>query len=227
MSEDESQSDANNQSSTMSSYRPPLGEDSIATLMRREGRQTVDNLNSGLSDIDTKASKLMRTNIVLAGLLLSGFSFASKSNSIEATPFVNSFSISGIAVLVGSIVAAGVTYTGTESRVGVSPQTIQSFVSSDLKQSEVDRGLAKAYARWITINRRANIKNAFYISVTTLLVLTAVILLSVAVFVGAFSGFFSTPLHLGAWFIVLVLVGIIGSISNVRRDYEEWKNVDK
>ncbi len=147
MSEDELDSDASRQSSTTSTYGPPIGEDNIATLMRREGRQTVDNLNNGLSDIDTKASKLMRANIVLAGLLLSGFSFASKSNTIEATPFVNSFSISGIVVLVSSIVAAGITYTATESRVGISPQTIQTFVTSDLEQSEVDRGLAKAYAR--------------------------------------------------------------------------------
>ena len=192
-------------------------------LMHNEGRKTVDNLNAGLSDIDTKASKLMRANIVLTGLLLSGFSFASNSDSIDASPFVNSFSIGGILVLVASIIAAGVTYTASESRVGVSPVTIRNFTEANLERSEVDRGLAKAYARWIEINRRANVKNAFYISITILLVLASVILLSASVFVGAFDDSFTSGLRGIVWLAALSSIVAVGRISDIKGDYEQWK----
>lgn len=190
--------------------------------MRREGRQTVDNLNSGLSNIDTKASKLMRVNIVVAGLLLSAFSFASKSPHINVESFINSFSISGLVVLVSSIVAAGSTYSAAESRVGVSSDTIRKLVTSNIDQTEVDRGLAKAYARWIDINRRANVKNAFYLSITILLVLASVVLLSIGVFVGTVGTSLSGYLRLGLWILTFVVIACVGSIADVRREYEAW-----
>lgn len=190
--------------------------------MRREGRQTVDNLNSGLSTIDTKASKLMRANIVVAGLLLSTFSFASKSPHVNVESFINSFSISGLAVLVTSIIAAGSTYSAAESRVGVSSETIRKLVTSDIDQTEVDRGLAKAYARWIDINRRANVKNAFYLSITILLVLTSVVLLSVGVFAGIVGTSLSVHHRLGLWILTVVVIACVGSITDVRREYESW-----
>ena len=139
-------------------------------LMHNEGRKTVDNLNAGLSDIDTKASKLMRANIVLTGLLLSGFSFASNSDSIDTSPFVNSFSIGGI-----------------------------------------------------EINRRANVKNAFYIGITILLVLASVILLSASVFVGAFDNSFTSGLPGIVWLVALSSIVAIGRMSDIKGDYEQWK----
>ena len=223
MSEDEPLSAANRETSFKSPSESVLGENTVAVLMRQEGRQTVDNLNNGLSDIDTKASKLMRANIVLAGLLLSAFSFASKSNDINASPFINSFSISGIVVLVASIVAAGITYTATESRVGVSPRTINEFLNSDLERVEAERGLAKAYARWVEINRRANVENAFYISITILFAIASVILLSIAVFVGTLADSITRYSRFGVWLVALLLITGVGWIADVQQDYEEWK----
>lgn len=223
MSEDEPLSSVDRENPFKSPSEPPFGENTVAVLMRKEGRQTIDDLNSGLSDIDTKASKLMRANIVLAGLLLSAFSFASESNDIDASPFINSFSISGIVVLVASIVAAGITYTATKSRVGVSSRTIETFVNSDLEQVEVERGLAKAYARWIEINRQANVENAFYITLTVLLAITSVILLSISVFVGTFTDSITGYSRLGVWVVSLILIASVGWIADVQRDYEEWK----
>lgn len=226
MSEGDMECSSSSDSELDSVQRLEKGDDTVADLMRHEGRETVDNLNDGLGDIDTKASKLMRTNIVLTGLLLSGFSFASNSDSIDASPFVNSFSISGITVLVTSVVAAGVTYTASESRVGVSPATIREFVNAGLERDEAERGVAKAYARWIEINRRANVKNAFYISITVLLVLVSVILLSTAVFVGAFSDVLSASSRIAIWLVVLASIVTVGWIADVKGDYEEWREYE-
>lgn len=223
MSEDEPLSGGDREASFKSCSEPVFGKNTVAVLMRREGRKTMNNLNSGLNDIDTKASKLMRANIVLAGLLLSAFSFASKSNTIDASPFINSFSISGIVVLVASIVAAGITYTATKSRVGVSSRTIKTFVNSDLEQTEVERGLAKAYARWIKINRQANVENAFYITLTVLLAIASVILLSISVFVGTFTDSITGYSRIGIWVVSLILITSVGWIADVKRDYKEWK----
>lgn len=222
MPEDDSIPDGNRGTRRKPLPRRTVGEDEVAVLMRREGRQTVDNLNSGLSTIDTKASKLMRANIVVAGLLLSTFSFASKSPHVNVESFINSFSISGLVVLVTSIIAAGSTYSAAESRVGVSSETIRKLVTSDIDQTEVDRGLAKAYARWIDINRRANIKNAFYLSITILLVLTSVVLLSVGVFAGIVGTSLSVHHRLGLWILTVVVIACVGSTTDVRREYESW-----
>jgi len=224
MSEDDSTLDGNCDARRKSLSDSVAGKDEVAVLMRYEGRQTVDNLNSGLTDIDAKASKLMRMNIIVAGLLLSALSFAAKSANVGVEPFINSFSISGLVVLVTSIVAAGSTYSAAGSRVGISAETIQKFVTSDLEQTEVDRGLAKAYARWIDTNRRANVKNAFYLSVTILFVLASVVLFSVGASVGIAGGSLPTHLRFSIWILTIVTIACIGWITDVRRDTKLGRN---
>jgi hypothetical protein len=129
MSEDDSTLDGNCDARRKSLSDSVAGKDEVAVLMRYEARQTVDNLNSGLTDIDAKASKLMRMNIIVAGLLLSALSFAAKSANVGVEPFINPFSISGLVVLVTSIVAAGSTYSAAESRVGISAETKECVLS--------------------------------------------------------------------------------------------------
>lgn len=223
MAEDDSGVDARSRPVQQPGRQLPDGADEVAVLMREEGRLTVDRLNQGLGDIETKASKLMRTNLVLVGLLLSAFSVASRSQSIDPSPFLNSFTAVGVLALVGSTIGAGVTYTSTESRVGISPEVIYGFVGTDLDPAEVESGLAKAYARWIAVNRRANVENAFFATVTTLLVLAAVVLIATGTMVGTHVELFSGVTRQVLWIPVVLFVVAVGHISGARDDYRKWR----
>lgn len=202
---------------------PYGGEDEVAVLMCIEGRRTVHNQNRQQSEMDTKASRLMRANLVLVGLILSGFSLAAKSDGIATAPFLNSFAITGVCLLVSSVVVAGVTYTATESRVGVSHTTVRHVVNADVDRAAAERGLAKAYARWIEVNRRSNVRNAFYATGAILLVLAAVVFLVAGAVAGAFSGRLSVGAHLALWTLTATVVAGIGWLSGIRDDYREWR----
>lgn len=131
-----------------------------------EARRTIDYQHRTLADIDTKASRLLRINLLVVGLLLTGVSISAGRSSPPLGAFLNGFTFLGIASLLASTILAGITYTATTLRIGVDADTVRQILSEDLSDGQIDRGLAKSYANWIEGNRRESRTNARFVSAT-------------------------------------------------------------
>jgi hypothetical protein len=57
----------------------------IVEISRQEAQRTLDNQFRMLSDIDDKAARLLRINLILLGIILTGISIAADSSTGSGT----------------------------------------------------------------------------------------------------------------------------------------------
>lgn len=131
-----------------------------------ETRRTIDYQHRTLADIDSKASRLPQINLLVVGLVLTILSVSADSPSLPPESVANGYTATGVILLLVSTVLAGITYTATKLRIGVDADTVRQMLSGELSEGQIDRGLAKSYARWIEENDSASRTNARLISAT-------------------------------------------------------------
>ncbi len=102
-----------------------------------EARETVDAQRETLTDIDTKASRILRLNVALIGILVSVISIARQfgpspeSGTTAFQQFVNGYTELGIGSLVLSTAFAAMTYTASELDVGLSSENLAEVLTAD------------------------------------------------------------------------------------------------
>lgn len=202
----------------------------LLRIAREEAHRTVDSQLATLNDIDEKASRVLRLNLLLVSILVGGFSIATRGPGDAtrvtgelATALWNPFTRLGLASLVGSTIVAAVTYTASNVRTGMSGRDVQAMVTNDADELENLEGLVLGYSRWIRDNFRTNTVNAPLGTVTVLLQTYSVVLVAA----GAYHGLGTalgpvTWVVLSATFLLLAIqAGLVGQL----RRYWRYRDV--
>lgn len=184
-----------------------------------EARETLGQQIQALTDIDTKAIKILRVNAVVVGVLLSGLTFGASSDSVVVTDFWNVYLGVGFASLLVSSATAALTYRATDFRVGVDSENVRRVLRNDLQDEELLRVLARSYAAWIEYNVRANLENAPWITSTIIALIVALAYLSLGVYHAVVTEV-STILLVATNVLLLGVVYLSGLPTLVRRNVE-------
>lgn len=147
-----------------------------------EGRKTLDTQINNLNDIDTKAIRILRVNVLLIGIILSVLTFSSNTQQVGFEEFLNRYIGTGIGLLIFSTATAALTYTASDFRAGMSKENFVTMLKEDLTDQELELVLSKSYAKWIHNNQSAEILNSFFSTSTILLLIYAVSYLSLGVY---------------------------------------------
>jgi len=150
-----------------------------------EARRTIDKQNEVLNNIDDKAARILRMNLVIIGLLLTGASVAVRTGSESQTvsnllpEITNIYTELGILSLLLSTALAGLTYTASALRIGLTGDSLRQIVfEGNAPDRKRLRGLTNSYASWIEQNYETNAYNAPLATGMLLLLVYAVSLLA-------------------------------------------------
>lgn len=181
-----------------------------------EARETLDTQIENLNDIDTKAIRILRINVLLIGLILSALTFSANNPDVSFDQFLNEYFGAGILLLISSTATAGLTYTASDFRAGMSKSNITTMLKEDLVAEELNLVLSKSYAKWIRKNQSAEILNSFYSTSTILLLIYAVTYLALGVYHGLVD---SVPMSfLGVSNVALLVITLAsGYPTQIRR----------
>lgn len=202
------------------------GDLETAKQLRNEGRKTVDHQLDAIQDIDEKAARLLRFNVLIIGLILSVLAIVSEFNGVDTVAqFGNNFTIGGIVLFLLSALVAAVTYTASDTEGGFEHQAIHNAIDADLTEEEFYVGAASSYAKWIKFNDEINKKNAFLITLTSLLLSGGLI----GVSLGAYNAHISDQMYIpaiGTGLVLLVFVWYSGILEQFLRVYGD-SNTDR
>lgn len=196
------------------------GPEESVDLALEQAQRVVDDQLQTLSDIDSKAIKILRLNVVLIGAAVSILSISVRSNGFPNARLLNGYTVVGGVLLLSSTLTAAATYTASTVKAGPSSSDIRKMISGEYDSDAVKQGLAGSYADWIDRNYRTNVKNAPLLTTTILSLAIAFICLSIGV-VEVVRG----PLPVATVVVIPILVvvsvwrtGLISQIRRVRRE---------
>jgi len=205
------------------------GDSELLSELRSEARETVDVQKETLDDIDTKASRILRLNVLLIGVIVSALSIATQgggtgSTSFAVEHFVNPYTKLGLGSLIASTALAAMTYTASELDAGVDSDNLTSLIRADLPVDETRELLVKNYIVRINFNRSTNIRNIPLITATVVFVVFGIVFLSLGAYKATLG---PVPLWLSVSTLLLFLglLWISGLIKQTRRaakDLREW-----
>lgn len=196
-----------------------LSDVELLEISREEAQRTIDRQIETLDDIDDKAVKILRLNLVLIGILLTGISIASSEygDGFGTLQTVFNWYISaGLLSIIASTALAAFTYTASSKRGGMSSRDIKELVENDLPPETNLEGIVESYADWIQYNYEVNTKNAPLGTGILLLLLYGLILVAVGVYHGFVeeTGYGTIVAVIG---ILLLCTWRSGIVSQTRR----------
>lgn len=157
-------------------------DEEVANLTIAEGRQTLENQLSAQNDIDNKAARILRINTVLLGIVLSGISFLVNNNVVRENGTVfNFYMTGGLVLILGSTAFAAITYSASDSYVGISKEDIDELINGDFSSVGSKEGLAEVYGEWIEFNSETIVIDAFYFTITENLLVWGLSILALGV----------------------------------------------
>lgn len=146
-------------------------------LAQSEARAVLDHQIQTISDVDDKAAKTFRLDVILLGLLVTAASFVAQVNSVELSPYVNVFTVSAVVALIVSFLCAVLTYTGTETETGMDPSGIDRLISNRYSEKEWLVLLLRSEAEWMRQNERRHSTDVRYLYWSHGAVFVAILLL--------------------------------------------------
>lgn len=156
-------------------------------VIREEARDTVDAQIDMLGEIDSKASKLIRLNFVILGILVSVLSILSQNGSggsvawtIET--YVNVYMKGGVTALIFSTVAAAITFSVSDIDVGVDHERLRIFLETPISTTDAKRFLVLSHIMRINWNRSENVRAIPLLQASILLVVASMTLFSIGIF---------------------------------------------
>lgn len=168
-------------------------------------RTTLDKQINWLHEIDDKAMRTLRFNVLLLGILVPGYSLAIEYGpGSRLSDLYNSDTALGIGCLITSVALAGLTYTASSIDVGVSADDVLLARRTKLSDRDAFDALVASHAEWIRTNRRVILWNSLLVSVTVLLSIYGIVFLSLGVG-SALNGTVPTLIrHLAYTFLVVI-----------------------
>ncbi len=163
----------------------------IAAATREELRTTFDYQVERLREIDTKAIEILKANLLLIGIVVTGGSIIVQTD-LDIAGFLNPFSVVGGLLLLASTGLAAVTYTASNLRGGLDVAAVDAVIADAGRDGRshddapaFDERLLRSYAEWIDYNARVTAVNDLLATVTVLLVFVAFVYVIAGVVVGA------------------------------------------
>lgn len=201
----------------------------ILTITREEAHRTVDQQLSTLNDIDTKAAKILRLNLLLLSIVLTGVSVVGtrsvdQSVSTTVSQYSNSFVVAGLVSILVSTVLAALTYTSSSMRGGPSGRDLHRLLYGDFTDRQKVYGLVESYSKWTQSNFRTNTRNAPLGTMTVSFLVYGIVFLAVGVYETVSSG-------VPWWLTLIVVVSLLvftwrtGIYGQLRR-YWRYRNLD-
>ncbi len=178
---------------------------------------TFDYQVSRLQEIDTKAIEILKANLLLIGLVVTGGSILVQTD-LEIAAFLNPFTVVGGLLLLGSTGLAAVTYTASDIRGGLDTEAIESIIAARSRSLddvstgsvhaeddavEFDERLLRSYAEWIEYNARVTAVNDLLATVTVVSVFVAFVYVIAGVAVGG------AGLSTGAVWLTFLAVSVV------------------
>lgn len=179
-------------------------ESAVYDLTREELRTTFEYQVQRLREIDGKAIEILKANLLLIGIVVTGGSILVQTD-FGLAPFLNPFTVFGAILLLVSTGLAAVTYTASNLRGGLDAEAVEAAVASSESEGngeEFERRLLRSYAQWIEYNARVTAVNDILVTVTVLLVFVAFVYVAVGIPAAALGG---TPPVMWAAFGVMTL----------------------
>lgn len=146
-----------------------------------EARHVIDLQVKRIENVDRKAIRIFRYNLLIVGLLLTGISIAFGVSEINLDAFVNIWSVVGFFLLVLSSCSAAVAYTSSSFDLGISEEVIEKIEDDHYEDKEdFVHNLRDNYKNWIAHNNRVLKFNSYLITASICSSFDAILL-----FVGA------------------------------------------
>lgn len=196
------------------------GDLEAARRLRAEGRSTLDHQLDALDDIDSKASSILRVNMLLLGLILTALSLAAEDGIISLGELSNGYTFVGIIFLLLSTAFAALTYTASDTEVGIDSKTMRNALEADLTSREVEVGMAEGYAYWIDFNARTNTLNTVLITLTSWFIVISLANFSLGIYaaVGTLSVW---PFAIVTWILLGIWAALSNLLAQLRKAMEE------
>ncbi|PCR91523.1 hypothetical protein [Natrinema ejinorense] len=158
-------------------------------LAHEELRSTFDYQVTRVQEIDEKAIEILKANLLLIGLVVTGGSIVVQTD-LDVVPFINLFSITSALLLLASTGLAGVTYTASNLRGGIDGDAVEVALATARGDPTVDADrfevrLLRSYGRWIEYNARVTAVNDMFATITVLMVIAAFVYVVAGITVGA------------------------------------------
>ncbi|WP_241659122.1 hypothetical protein [Halorubrum salsamenti] len=167
----------------------------VAATTREELHTTFDYQVERLREIDNKAIEILKANLLLIGIVVTGGSIVVQT-TVDLAVFLNPFTVVGGLLLLASTGLAAVTYTASDLRGGLDIKAVDAVIAGERGEgeetrsaadgdAEFDERLLRSYAEWIDYNARVTAVNDLLATVTVLLIFVAFVYVIAGVVVGA------------------------------------------
>ena len=156
---------------------------STTEITREELRTTFEYQVQRLGEIDSKAIEILKANLLLIGLVVTGGSVLIQTD-LPVDTFINLFTITGGLLLLGSTGLSAVTYTASNLRGGLDSEAVEAAVAADDDSAAFETQLLRSYAQWIEYNARVTAVNDLLATITVLLVFVAFVYVVAGIAVG-------------------------------------------
>ena len=199
--------------------------------LRSEANLTVERQLSTLADIDDKASRMLRLNVLLVGVVVSALSITSRleGNSAGGASVIGRFQNVYVELAVASFVLssalAAITYSATEYDVGISTENATKLLGAGLSEKRIETLLVKNYAARVNFNRSINVRNLPLVTATIVFAVGGILLFALGTYQATVR---PVPwwLALGAILVmgaVCVTSGLVTQTCRAIRDVREWR----
>lgn len=169
-----------------------------------EARHTMDQQIEKIHREDQKAVKIFRVNLLILGVLISGYSISVQSSDISPDAFVNVHTVFGLAFMILSTLIGAMAYTSSNFEMGVNPTVIKRAKSMD--NGDYYDKLTQEYSDWVQSNKSVHEFNAVAIALAMILAVGGLLVFMGGFYVGMKQVRGETISY------VLLLVELIGSV---------------
>jgi len=111
----------------------------VAATAREELRTTFSHQVERLREIDTKAIEILKANLVLIGIVVTGGSIVVQTE-FDLGGFLNPFTLAGGAILLVSTGLAAVTYTASDLRGGLTIADVDALIAAERARADGENG---------------------------------------------------------------------------------------
>jgi hypothetical protein len=192
---------------------PEKGADkTVDQILCREAREVVNLQVSTIEMTDRKAMNLLRTDLILIGLLLTSFSIVVRTDGLVLIEFANAYTLAGTVSLISGTVMAAVAYNSSTYDIGISGEKIRDAGEKGETAEELREHLRGQYKSWIELNSDVNTFNTGLVTVAMIGVVDAVILFGAGVVVGVFEASLTLRSIIAFIILLVVLAGIDAAI---------------
>ncbi|MDQ2073526.1 hypothetical protein RBH20_13385 [Haloarcula sp. H-GB4] len=161
--------------------QPPT-RDSLETILDQTNR-TLDYQIDTLSDIDDKAIRIYRANILFLSIVIGLASVAVGNSSPDIDVLININSVIGVTLLIGSLAAGAITYRASALQGGIDPREVdRAYYEKQRKRDSVSM-IVNKNKEYISHNDSVLQDNGRFITYTTIITINALAYIAAGVFI--------------------------------------------